>query len=300
MTSTEDDNIAATLESALQRIDPFLRFLTKATGKVAVPLKSLESVLPKNNAEDIDDKLIFLTELSMRGVLKYNTKDETVGFPLPPSEEEEEEEDNDASSSSPLFQPPSKMIGKGLHGSSDAAAKRRMRVLKWTLKQNSIWVSRQSQQMNGSNTDTGDKDTTIDTPKKIAASTEKKGASKRTAAECAKEDRTTKECIDFNTEDDNCEERKLAYQSLADLLTGNKDATKSNNTDNDDSPRIWLPSQPAHAGSHPSRPARYGSLTKSTLAKIPDSVSQLFGFDLSSDTEKDDTTTSTAEKTQHK
>jgi len=297
MTSTDDDDIAATLESALQRIDPFLRFLTKATGKVAVPLKSLESVLPKNNAEDIDDKLIFLTELSMRGVLKYNTKDESVGFPLPPSEEEE---DNDASSSSPLFHPPSKMIGKGLHGSSDAAAKRRMRVLKWTLKQNSIWVSRQSQQMNGGNNDTEDKDTTIDTPKKIAATAEKKEASKRTAAECAKEDRTTKECIDFNTEDDNCEERKLAYQSLADLLTGNKEATKSNQIDNDESPRIWLPSQPAHAGSHPSRPARYGSLTKSTLAKIPDSVSQLFGFDLSPDTEKADDSTSTAEKTQHK
>ncbi len=47
--TTSTDDIAAKLESALQRIDPFLRFLTKATGKASVPFKSLESVVPKNN-----------------------------------------------------------------------------------------------------------------------------------------------------------------------------------------------------------------------------------------------------------
>ena len=116
MASAVDDTTAA-----LQRIDPFLRFLTKATGKVAVPLKSLESVLPKNNNieenADNDSRLrLLLTELSIRGVLKYNTNDKTVGFPLPPSPVE-----NDTSLSSSqisVFQPPSKMIGKGLHGLS--------------------------------------------------------------------------------------------------------------------------------------------------------------------------------------
>lgn len=317
MTSTDD--ITATLESALQRIDPFLRFLTKATGKASVPLKSLESVLPKNN--NIDDTVNkkneiqgLLTELSIRGVLNYNTKDETVGFPLPPSSSADEDNNGMASSSSsPLFQPPSKMIGKGLHGSSDAAAKRRMRVLKFTLKQNKVWVSHQSQ-MNGSNTDHKEIGSDLSSPKQNAATTEKmKPAKQPTAAaaeECTKEDNRTTDCIlDFNnTEaDNNCEERKSAYQSLGDLLTGKDDKTKSiNNADNDDktSPRIWLPSQPAHAGSHPSRPARYGYLTDSTVAKIPDSVSQLFGFYLSSKGEKaDDTTNSTTVETtttQHK
>lgn len=303
MASTNDDDIAATLESALQRIDPFLRFLTKATGKVAVPLKSLESVLPKNNGaigDNTDNKLNFLTELSMRGVLKYNANDETVGFPLPPSAAAAAQEDNDTTSPM-LFQPPSKMVGKGLHGSSDTAAKRRMRVLKWTLKQNNAWVSRPSQEMNDITGDVEEKGMEIDSsPKKKTATTEAKEPSKPAAEECGKEDVTTIESIDFNTHDDNCEERKLAYQSLADLLTGNKEATKSNNSEkNDESTRIWLPSQPAHAGSHPSRPARYGSLTKSTLAKIPDSVSQLFGFDLSANEETTDVT-STLEATKRK
>lgn len=284
--ASADDDIAATLESALQRIDPFLRFLTKATGKVAVPLKSLESVLPKNGSVegDSDNKLNFLTELSMRGVLKYKANDETVGFPLPPSAAAVE--DNDTSLPM-LFQPPSKMIGKGLHGSSDAAAKRRMRVLKWTLKQKNAWVSRQSQEINHCTaSDANEKGLEIDSsPKKKAATAEAKEPSTPVAKACTKGDETTLDSIDFNTEDDNCEERKLAYQSLKDLLTGNKEATKSNNSENDESNRIWLPSQPAHAGSHPSRPARYGSLSKSTLAKIPDSVSQLFGFDLSSNEE---------------
>ena len=178
-TAVDDDTTAA-----LQRIDPFLRFLTKATGKVAVPLKSLESVLPKkNNIEenaDNDSRLrLLLTELSIRGVLKYNINDETVGFPLPPSPVE-----NDTSSSSQIsvFQPPSKMIGKGLHGSSDAAAKRRMRVLKWTLKQNNAWVSRQPQELN-----TEEKGIETDsTPQLMAAATETKEPSKPAAKEIAK------------------------------------------------------------------------------------------------------------------
>lgn len=300
MTSTEDT--AAILESALQRIDPFLRFLTKATGKVAVPLKSLESVLPKNINTiegDTDNKLSFLAELSMRGVLKYNTNDDTVGFPLPPSAVSEE--DNNSSSLPISFQPPSKMIGKGLHGSSDAAAKRRMRVLKWTLKQNNAWVSRQSQEMVDGNADTKEKGMDIDsTPQKKAATTEMKEPLKPAAQKYAEEDRTTTECMDFNTEDENCEERKLAYQSLADLLSGSKKDAKSKNGKSGESTRIWLPYQPAHAGSHPSRPARYGSLTKSTLAKIPDSVSQLFGFDLSSNEDTATDIASTPETTKRK
>jgi DEAD/DEAH box helicase domain-containing protein len=333
MTSSTDD-IAATLESALQRIDPFLRFLTKATGKASVPLKSLESVVPKNNTSiDATENnnnnhqlKEFLTELSMRGVINFNPIDETVGFPLPPSEE-----NNDNCCTSALllsFQPPSKMIGKGLHGSSDAAAKRRMKVLKYTLKQNNAWVCRQSQIKDGKSNNEDKELTRIDA--KINAATNntdkmKSQSSKPTTAEeCPKGDRTT-DCEAFinnnNTteeeeEDNNCEERKSAYQSLEDLLTGTgkKEVTKSNNNnraENDESARVWLPYQPAYSGSHPSRPATYGSLTKSTIDKIPDSISQLFGFDLRSideDEEAADATTTnsttanttTAEKTQHK
>ena len=44
-TSTTHDKII----SLFSKIDPFLRFLTKATGKTSVPLKLLQQVLPKSN-----------------------------------------------------------------------------------------------------------------------------------------------------------------------------------------------------------------------------------------------------------
>ena len=145
--------------SLFSKIDPFLRFLTKATGKTSVPLKLLQQVLPKSN-HDVSNTVsssedgsngsasnapknrkqstntntendakcndncnmneMLLLELNYRGVLNYDSKKQTVGFPLPPSPSNS----NDSSEGAPadhstmtLPKPPSKMVGKGLHGS---------------------------------------------------------------------------------------------------------------------------------------------------------------------------------------
>ena len=144
--------------SLFSKIDPFLRFLTKATGKTSVPLKLLQQVLPKsnhdvsntvsssedgsnglasnapkdskqtNNANNIGDKCndncnmneMLLLELNYRGVLNYDSKKQTVGFPLPPSPSNSNDSSAGASahhSTMTLPKPPSKMVGKGLHGS---------------------------------------------------------------------------------------------------------------------------------------------------------------------------------------
>ena len=89
------DNVATAqtaLVTAMEKIDPFLRFLTKATGKTSVPLKLLDKVLPKSKADaaaETDDKPQdnneILLELTHRGVLNYNPSKQTIGFPLPPS-----------------------------------------------------------------------------------------------------------------------------------------------------------------------------------------------------------------------
>ncbi len=62
--STADDGIQATLENALQRIDPFIRFLTKATGKASVPFKTLVSVLPNTNNNAADNAALRTTSSS--------------------------------------------------------------------------------------------------------------------------------------------------------------------------------------------------------------------------------------------
>jgi DEAD/DEAH box helicase domain-containing protein len=322
-TSTADDDIQATLENALQRIDPFIRFLTKATGKASVPFKSLVSVLPNannaasrttsssNNDNRNGELQNLLIELAMRGVLNYNMTDETIGFPLPPSSSSSSSNvsSNTPSSSSILFQPPAKLIGKGLHGSSDTAAKRRMKVLSWTLKQNSTWVSRSKEVVSNSNNTDGSGEcnerviasaSTLSKSNNVAEKNQQlKYGAEQNGENCSKLDAA--ECItDYNNanhdeeEEGECsEERKAAYQALHDLLTGNKNDEEvvDNTADNDEkssSKRAWLPSQPALAGSHPSRPAKYGTLRKSTIDNIPASVSQLFGFDLSPDTDNDD------------
>lgn len=307
---TANDDVQATLENALQRIDPFIRFLTKATGKLSLPFKSLVSVLPNNkgNINECKNSELqnVLMELSMRGVLNYNTTDDTIGFPLPPSSSSSNDRSSNTQSS--LFQPPSKLIGKGLHGSSDTAAKRRMKVLTWTLKQNSTWVSRSEEVVDNSNTDGNSgcnatiiaSASTVDKSNNVAEKnpTLSKSNAEQNGDDCGKV--AAAECsLDYNhanhddEEGDCSEERKAAYQALHDLLTGNKkdDEEVDNAVDNDEkssSKRVWLPSQPALAGSHPSRPARYGTLNKSTIDNIPESVSQIFGFDLSSDTDYGD------------
>ena len=133
----QNEAIQETIISAMSRIDPFLRFLTKATGKTAVPLQMLRQVLPKLNEEirqdiesDTDYYLQVLLELSHRGVLSYDVDGNTIGFPLPPSPTNNA---NTNSSIAMLQQIPSKLIGKGLHGSSETSARRRMNVLKWSL-----------------------------------------------------------------------------------------------------------------------------------------------------------------------
>ena len=144
---------------AMERIDPFLRFLTKATGNTMVPLQMLQKVLPKSANDDDagsnsaastaetksetteEGQHEILLELTERGVIHYDVNEQTVGFPRPPSSDNASDADSPRASSA-LLKPPSKFIGKGLHGSSEAVAKRRMKVLLWTLEKESRWICR--------------------------------------------------------------------------------------------------------------------------------------------------------------
>ena len=320
----QHESIHKTILLAMSRIDPFLRFLTKATGKTSVPLKMLSQVLPrskldatnpgcsehgeKSNEEDERDESHLheiLLELSCRGVLTYDIDTKAVGFPLPPSPSNS----SDSSAPQPVTQSarsevlknaPSKLIGKGLHGSSDTSSKRRMKVLKWSLDLVPSWVCRNNE------TDSNE-------PKsKDSLNVRGKASDLNTSGEPTKEKRTCEndpECSD-GVEDgmdqlkqahqdpyvkvderfDGSIERRAAYLALDDLFSGSGSSrsamTGKADSDSDDrvhekrTAKQWLQCQAAYAGSHAGRQVRYGVLSNETVARIPPELLKLFNLDL--------------------
>ncbi|KAL9183498.1 hypothetical protein ACHAXT_004354 [Thalassiosira profunda] len=323
--SPEQDGATPTsaLLPALERIDPFLRFLTKATGKASVPLKLLRQVLPKTtdaakqterstsgDASEKDDANgegegplnEALLELTHRGVLRYNPVENTVGFPLPPSPSNSN--DASASSSQPPairadMKPPSKLVGKGLHGSSDPSAKRRMKVLKWTLEKVPGWICRESadEKLAG---EVGGSQLKKARGKRKRAANKSKADGKageelsesilesNNAAEGDEKQSPGEAIEEMDERNDACQERRAAYRALDDLLRGWGASKADDNTPKEgkgsisENDKQWLPCQAAYAGSHPGREARYGGLSEETRAKIPSELLKLFDLDVGS------------------
>ncbi|KAL7550627.1 hypothetical protein ACHAWF_013893 [Thalassiosira exigua] len=273
-----DESIQCKLLSAMAMIDPFLRFLTKSTGKTSVPLKLLQAVLPKKGAHEKNKHAAvpsyteleeILRELSDRGVLSYESTKQTVGFPLPPSPSNSNELENN-SSSRILPKPPSKLIGKGLHGSSEPSAKRRMKVLKWSLEKIPPWICRDNKssvtvdpKANGNNKNQRDNASSKNGSKEASSRTEKKRKRQRD---------NDPEVDEIDEKLDECAEHRDAYRALDALLSGSNDKNQS--------AKQWLPCQAAYAGSQPGREVRYGTLSNDTLAKIPSQVLKLFDLDV--------------------
>ncbi len=311
---TQHESIHKTILSTMARIDPLLRFLTKATGKTSVPLKMLSQVLPKskldstsehgekNNDEDErgDSHLHeMLLELSFRGVLTYDIDKKAVGFPLPPSPSNSSDScapqpTTQSAHSEVLKNAPSKLVGKGLHGSSETSAKRRMKVLKWSLDLVPSWVCR-----NGNI----ESDPAEPTSKDIlnvrggTSDVNRSGAPTKVMTTCENDPK----CSDGDEDDmdqlkqahqdpyveveerfDGSIERRAAYQALDDLLSGSGSSftAKSGKADSDDRAKTWLPFQAAYAGSHAGRHVRYGVLSNETMARIPPKLLKLFNLDL--------------------
>lgn len=140
------------LIASLQLIDPLLQFLTRATGRTLVPLQSLRAIIPPNKHGILSD----FPALHYRGVLhicsdgtsqesggahKYeyssffgsdNHVDDaqfTVGFPPPNTNQNNLRDVDEKEKSSQKKEP-------NLHGSTKAAAKKRLATLKKSLKNN--------------------------------------------------------------------------------------------------------------------------------------------------------------------
>ena len=197
------------------------------------------------------------------------------------------------------------MIGKGLHGSSEPAAKRRMKVLKWSLEKIPGWVCRG---------DSGNSAGSEERAKPKANVQKKKGNTKNANAnlivgkgEDGKQPHLHDNAMaEVDERLDKNEERRAAYQALDSLLRGfscsqtekkvSASAALDGSEDSDEKQQLssekqWLPCQAAYAGSHPSRKVRYGTLSEETMAKIPNEIMQL--FDLDSDSQNSTASEST-------
>lgn len=110
----------------LLRLDPMIQFLTRATGKPLVPIKTIKATLPLAD----ETMLKHIPELAERGVLQivgavddsltWDLEYVCIGFPPPPS--------LDASQNQSLN------TNGTLHGSTKTAAKRRLATLRRSLK----------------------------------------------------------------------------------------------------------------------------------------------------------------------
>eukprot|EP00970_Alexandrium_tamarense_P005931 scaffold996_cov190-Alexandrium_tamarense.AAC.6 len=318
---------------AMEKIDPFLRFLTKATSTATVPLALLQSILPKNlsdgdvgviagtddsscktdrtrhgdsstatseaatsasgNRKEVDSRLNeILSELSFRGVLNYHPDKQTVGFPLPPSSADTTS--NAATTNTSLPTPPAKLIGKGLHGSTEAVAKRRMKVLKWTLEREPSWACKRGGVSNDEAAELDRKPSATSASKPVNKKEAKKSMqtdhaiskdSSKLIVEQAKGEDKHSQQHSGDLQHDNSE-RSSAYKALHNLLSNDG---KDENSAQIKPSKNWLPCQAAYAGSHPGRIVEYGALTKDTLDKIPSDVLELFRLDVNDISEESTT-----------
>jgi DEAD/DEAH box helicase domain-containing protein len=304
LSSSEETKDALAL--AMERIDPFLRFLTKATGKTMLPLQMLQKVLPKaaenkhaetnlttttttaaaaaeNSPEHMNQNELLL-ELTYRGVLHYDGEKSVVGFPQPPSTNKSDKESPKASL---LPKPPAKLIGKGLHGSSEAVAKRRMKVLLWTLEKESSWICRMSDEALDDKTSDEAKASCL----KMRRASPENARMKRTALDApdvASSEPNINSEESFNgTENEHasddadeinskCSERAEAFKALHNLFSRERRNIEDDLNEKTKQTKHWLPCQAAFAGSQPGRDPRFGILSKDTLDKIPSEVLHLF------------------------
>jgi DEAD/DEAH box helicase domain-containing protein len=289
--------IQETIISAMSRIDPFLRFLTKATGKTSVPLQMLRQVLPKLNNEDNvrqdveSDNDYFhqvLLELSHRGVLSYNVNEKTIGFPLPPSPTNNSN-NNSSCITTMLKQVPSKLIGKGLHGSSETSARRRINVLKWSLDIVPSWVCNNINELSPSQPEsTGILKTSAadDSCKTTVKGIRALDDDDHKCNDVEELNQSRQVDIDEDERCSECIERRAAYLALDELLCGSNKVSNNgiadigDNVDQKRTAKQWLPCQAAYAGSHQGREVRYGKLSNETLAKIPGDILKAFNLDV--------------------
>jgi DEAD/DEAH box helicase domain-containing protein len=244
------------LVRALQRLDPLLQFLTRATGLVGVPLATLKRALPSGvcadqTLQDVQDLVtIGILQLhSSATTLVWDSTETCVGFPSPTAAVEIQ----------------TKLTGSvgTLHASTKTAAKRRLavlkRILKHQLKEGADVCLQAAPAV------VGEVPTTEITPEKDS------------------QEEVNEQKVDQLEDDENLlptDDEQIARTNLNPLFGFDKTSNVESNNDKDALPTCILPKQVKYAGSSPRQEAIYKNLSSEALATIP--LSLLTAFRLSS------------------
>ena len=281
------------LEKALQLLDPLLQFLTKATGRMVVNLQSLRAVIPENKRSVLTD----ITKLAEYGVLQMEIpndleadiasilngnaaaekdKDIMIGFP-PPS-------DHFSKMGANQEQKKKQKITGCLHGSTKAAAKRRMSALKKSFKM-------EKASSKSVNPDGTQQEEVIDPPPLsrgidpalldgMVYNQRYQQYSVKEQHERMKDDLNSKRGSTMT------KEGKAALNELEKFFNKSRKEQKDNQV-NDATSKTYenfiLPSQAAYAGSRDERRTKHSFLQQRHVDLVPLSIRDAFGLQLSQD-----------------
>ena len=275
-------------------IDPLLQFLTKATGRTKIPLQSLKKIIPAEK----QSVLVHISQLYQRNILHIEAPDELedeledilkgsdaekiqkvlIGFPLP------SDHFRDIGKADKK-----KKAATGLHGSTKAAAKRRLAALKKSFKvvkgsskgKEKVTTEKEKAAIDKIAEESKDTDENAlatsrgldpDLMDGMVHNEKYQGYSVKEQLEKSKQQQ---EEISKDARDAMGELRKFFNRS------GKKDLDDLN-TSKEESDFI-LPKQAAYAGSKEKRQSQYQYLSRRHVDLIPSEIRDAFGLQLTED-----------------
>lgn len=239
---------------SMLRLDPIIQFLTRATGKPLVALKTIKATLPSAD----ETMLNHISELAEHGVLQivgpvepaslaWTSEHIFIGFPPPPSMDDIQNK---------LFN-----MNGTLHGSTKTAAKRRIAALKRSLKRTHPLVGQ-------GNDGTMTKVLTSSN----AVSPEALPGTEGWSTSQAVNDDDSDEEVEIMQQDE--EEARAALCSMFQFISPNPDQPP-------DADRVAitgvLPKQVSYAGSSPGRMSSFLELHSNT--RLPSALLDMFDLD---------------------
>jgi DEAD/DEAH box helicase domain-containing protein len=275
--SSADDELLL----ALRLLDPLLQFLTKASGHTTVPIVILKATLP-GGVERHPNLLSKLQELSRHDILQltlsndngndnanandsdpfnsnlhWDDKEARIGFPNPLTDSNEPSDGN----------------GKGLHGSTKTAAKRRLAALKRILKEQ-LKQQQKNKSTTKSNSSIPTLTTTVVSPETATCTNPSTTGIDTESQVNAEKDWNLPSDQDSDLEleldEEVLQDERQARSALQQLFQFQTKSSKLHKIDTETNSITHIcPKQASYAGSNPAQASSYQQLSPSVLAQVP-------------------------------
>lgn len=291
-----------TLETLLQKVDPILQFLTKATGQTAIPAPTFLQALPlafhttnlqkdleqlidvgilyrttRQQEHDDDDYHLFDTTSQPKD--KKNKKDTVSGVSARTTTTWSWED----TASWIGFPPPDPKTNSRMHGSTKTAAKRRATALKQILKKNKVHkINVQNHSKEVDNESTGNTNLPTEAQERVGTNT---------VSLSPEEQNNDDDQVELDTQnvlqttanqnryiDQTTSEKRHAIQDLQKLFGFAEISHTEEKHLDSPFPYTILPQQASYAGSNPAQESVYENLSSDCRNEIPTILWKAFGF----------------------